>query len=285
MSYRAGEITEQCQDPCCAADAGSLAPAALLPLQETELHLWVAPVPDEDDEALAVVQCALLDVEERLRMRRLRTVALQRRYRTTRALVRTVLSRYAPVPPSQWVFAASSHGRPYVDRPASATPTPRFNVSHTDRLVVLLVGCGRELGVDVEKVTRHAPMVVADQFFAAPERMALARLSDADRASRFWDHWTLKESYIKARGLGLSIPLDGFSFGFDTDDRITLAIDPTLEDRADRWRFWQFDLQNHHRLAVCAEAVPAGNGDIRAWLAVPAGGTWPLQLQCLRRSA
>lgn len=285
LNDRANEVAEQRSGPCRAAGDGPPASAEPLPLQPAGLHLWIAPVPDECDEALELAQRVLLDAQERLRIQRFRTAALQRRYLTTRALVRTVLSRYAPVPPAQWVFAASSHGRPYVNDTDGAPTVPRFNVAHTDHLVVLLVGCGRELGVDVEQATRRAPMDIADQFFAASERIALTRLPTADRASRFWDYWTLKESYIKARGLGLSIPLDGFSFGFDTDNSIKLAIDPSLEDRADRWRFWQFDLQDHHRLAVCAETVPTSSDDIRAWRAVPTRGAWPLELQCLRRSA
>lgn len=285
LGFSACTLTERLRVSCQAAGTTFKGTSGLLPLRQAELHLWVAPIPDRDDEALALEQDAMLDVDERLNLLRFRTAALRRRYRTTRALVRTVLSYYVPVPPSVWVFATSSHGRPYIHRPTDAASALRFNVTHSDQLVVLLVGTGRELGVDVEKTSRYAPMVIADEHFATRERAALARLSAAQRASRFWDYWTLKESYVKARGLGLSIPLDGISFSFVMNDRITVAVDPTLGDRASRWRFWQFALQEEHRLAVCAEALPGRSCDFRAWLIVPTGGIWPLHLQCLRWSA
>lgn len=257
-------------------------------LADRRLHIWVARVACESGPSSDAVRCAqleLLSSDELQRLERFRTSELRRRYLTTRALVRTVLSRYAPVPPREWVFAASSHGRPLIQHPSDAAVSLRFNISHTERLVALLVGWGRDVGVDVEQLTRRAPIEVANRFFAASEWQALAGLAPADRASRFWDYWTLKESYIKARGLGLSIPLDHFSFGFDADDRIALAMDPVLGDDPGRWQFWQFDLPDQHRMAVCAETTMAGASDPVAWLTVPTAADQLLPLRCLRRSA
>jgi 4'-phosphopantetheinyl transferase len=257
-------------------------------LADRRLHVWVALPASECGPSSDAVRCAqleLLSSDELQRLERFRTPELQRRYLTTRALVRTVLSRYVPVPPREWVFAASSQGRPLIQHPPDAAASLRFNISHTERLVALLVGWGREVGLDVEQWTRRAPLEVANRFFAASEWQALAGLPPVDRASRFWDYWTLKESYIKARGLGLSIPLDRFSFEFDADDRIMLGVDPVLGDSAGRWQFWQFDLPGQHRMAVCAETTVAGVSDPVAWLTVPTAADQPLPLPCLRRSA
>ena len=61
------------------------------------------------------------------------------------------------------------------------------------------------------------------------------RSGGADRRSaphqqqyRFFEYWTFKEAYIKARGMGLSLPLDKFSFQYPDDHAVEIAIDPEL---------------------------------------------------------
>ena len=78
--------------------------------------------------------------------------------------------------------------------------------------------------------------------------------------------WTLKESYIKARGLGLSIPLDEFSFEFGGAEGIRLEIDAGLGDDAARWRFCQLDYAGH-RIAVMVDRLAAG--ELEVWEARP----------------
>lgn len=251
------------------------------------LQVWVAQVPSEEDAALAARQLALLSVEERQRMRGFTTAALQRRFRTTRALVRTVLSRHAPLPPDKWEFVVSSHGKPAVAPRHLRLPVPSFNLSHTEALVVLLTGEDRALGVDIEQVNRSPPLDVAAQFFSEAERRAMSGLSAAEQASRFWDLWTLKESYIKARGLGMSIPLDRFSIGLDAGPDIRLDIDPSLGDCRDRWQFSLYDLAPDHRLAICAETRPCVDGELEGWRVIPACDdcpAQPLRMRMLRRS-
>ena len=90
----------------------------------------------------------------------------------------------------------------------------RFNLSHTDGLVVCLVAVEREIGVDVEHTARAGSVgiEIAERFSSPSEVAELRSLPFADQRSRFFDYWTLKEAYIKARGLGLHLPLDQFSF-------------------------------------------------------------------------
>lgn len=64
-----------------------------------------------------------------------------------------------------------------------------------------------------------------------------------------------KESYIKARGMGLSIPLDQFSFSFPHERAVHIAIQPELGDDASRWSFWQCRPSPECLLAICAERL------------------------------
>ena len=71
--------------------------------------------------------------------------------------------------------------------------------------------------------------------------------------NRFFELWTLKESYIKARGMGLSIPLNQFSFGLEEAHSVAVSFDPLLQDAPQRWHFWQFDIGPAHLAAACAQ--------------------------------
>ena len=73
-----------------------------------------------------------------------------------------------------------------------------------------------EVGIDVERFDRRCDMeAIARRYFSALEIQELMSLGMGDRPARFLEYWTLKEAYVKARGLGLSIPLDSFYFYCD----------------------------------------------------------------------
>jgi 4'-phosphopantetheinyl transferase len=196
---------------------------------------------------------ALLSESEREQETRFHFADDSLRYLATRALVRTVLSRYAPVAPGDWEFAENSHGRPEIS-PRHGVLDLHFNLSHSKGLVVLAVSRQRALGVDVENIkARPASIALAERFFAAVETSDLMALPAALRAQRFFEYWTLKESYIKARGMGMSLPLDSFSFQFPNEDAVRLALHADLDDEASRWCFWQCQPTPEYQLALCAQ--------------------------------
>jgi 4'-phosphopantetheinyl transferase len=94
---------------------------------------------------------------------------------------------------------------------------------------------------------------IAERFFAPIEIADLANIPIERRHERFFEYWTLKESYIKARGMGLSIPLRQFSFQFRHQGRVQIATWPPLHDDPTRWCFWQFRPGPEYVPAVCAE--------------------------------
>jgi 4'-phosphopantetheinyl transferase len=173
----------------------------------------------------------------------------------TRALVRRALASYRPVDPPAWRFRITAHGRPEIDPPCGIA----FNLANHPTLIVCAIrtaddGRVPDLGVDVEPLTRGPEIVpLADSVFSAAERSALRALAEAARPDRALSLWTLKEAYIKARSLGLSLPLDGFSFSFETDPpRIAFAA--SIPDSAERWTFRTIDLLDH-RIALALEAT------------------------------
>jgi 4'-phosphopantetheinyl transferase len=223
-------------------------------LDSGQIHLWLAWLGEITDSHLLAEYRSLLSEEERRQQMRFHFERDRHRYLVTRAMVRTVLSKYADVAPRDWRFAVNEYGKPSIAAEYTQARGVEFNLSHTEGVVVLGVTRGRVLGVDVENVrAREVDLETADRFLAPAELAALRALPSQQQQRRFFDYWTLKESYVKARGMGLSIPLGSFAFCLEDPARIQLTIDPSLQDSAERWLCWQLQLGRGYLMALCAE--------------------------------
>jgi 4'-phosphopantetheinyl transferase len=176
----------------------------------------------------------------------------------TRALVRTALSSYVDVEPQAWRFAEGTHGKPYVTEPLGPQRL-HFNLTNTPGLVVCAVSRAfDQVGVDAEWLGRATePMGLADSHFSPIEVQALRAVPPGLRRGVFFRYWTLKESYIKARGLGLALPLDQFSFLLHKGAPIRIAFASTLHDDPDHWRFALFSASSSHLVAVGVDTAGA----------------------------
>lgn len=252
---------------------------------ERHIDVWLANYQEISDSRLHAEYRALLTAEERGQEFRFYFPDDQRRYLVTRAMVRTVLSRYLDIDPADWRFANNKYGRPAIANFSPDECGLRFNISHTRGLIALGVTQGRELGVDVENVvTRDVSIDIADRFFAPAEVAELANVPPERQQDRFFEYWTFKESYIKARGMGLSIPLGQFSFHYPHERAVHIAIDPELGDDANRWSFWQYRPTSAHLLAVCAERHESGTPSLTLRNTVPMVTEEILQPELLKTS-
>jgi 4'-phosphopantetheinyl transferase len=218
------------------------------------VDLWCFYYERISDPALFRAYEGLMTADERTRHGRFQFERDRLMFLATRALVRTVLSAYADVAPSDWRFSEGERGKPQVTGPPGCPPL-HFNLTNTRGLVVCAVN--REypqVGVDAEWLERLGETVgVADRYFSPTEIRALRALPPALQRDRFFHLWTLKESYIKARGLGLALPLDQFSFLLDDGPPIRIAFDPRLTDDSRRWRFALLSASPCHTVAVGVE--------------------------------
>lgn len=244
-----------------------------------EVHLWMAELDGELGAALEAAYLGLLDAGERERRARFHFEKHRRQFLVSHALVRETLSRYAPVAPEAWRFESNEYGRPEIaDRGLSWL---RFNLTHTDGLAICAVARGVDVGVDVEGVDRAGQTVeIAERFFAPAEVAALLALPAERRRARFFELWTLKEAYIKARGAGLSIPLEKFAFALSAGAPPILATEPELRDEPRAWRFASLRLSDRHLAAVGAklgEAAPELK--VRVWRVVPLVSAEEIELE------
>lgn len=257
----------------------------ILPPTSAEIHVWLTFCEAISEERLLVAYRELLNTTEKKEESRFYVPRDRHRYLVTRALVRTVLSRYASVDPKDWVFSRDAYGRPHIVNPQAAEARLSFNVSHTQGLIVLGVAKGRSLGVDVENFAkRNVSINLANYFFASRELAALHEVSYHQQQYRFFEYWTFKESYIKARGMGCSIPLDRFSFHFADDHAVDLVINPELGDDSSRWQLWQLRPTSEHLLAVCAEKLNSQPSKLLVRETIPTVSERTLAPELLRTS-
>jgi len=216
------------------------------------LHLWCA-YPDDLLEEEAAEACArLLNEEERARWQAFKFDRHRREYLATHALARIALSYHAPLPPEAWRFQLNAYGKPAIEPECGL----RFNLSNSPDLVVCLIGEGAEVGVDVEPRARAGSIAeVGPRMFSPRELAQLGDLRDDERPERALRLWTLKEAYIKARGMGLALPLNKFSFLFEGAERIRMELDASLGDEPEHWRFCLMDHRGHC-IALMVESGP-----------------------------
>jgi len=236
-----------------------------------EVHVWYVMADRVNDHRLLSTYYELMSSAERERNGRFVFEHGRHEHLVTRALIRTTLSRYHPtVDPRAWTFTTNAYGRPQLAGPP-CEPRLRFNLSHTDGMIVCLVAVDREVGVDVENVVRRQAdgLDIADQFFSATEVAELRSLPRSQQRDRSFDYWTLKESYIKARGLGLQLPLDQFSFHLGRDVPIRISFGPEIADDPASWQFSLQRLSPSHRLALAVRRYEEPDLAVRNWSVVP----------------
>jgi 4'-phosphopantetheinyl transferase len=267
--------------PLAKADAASAA-------SRHDIDIWLTYYNETIDDRQLPGLRSLLSDEEAARERHFYFADDRKRYLVTRAMVRMLLSRYAPIAPERWVFSKNAYGRPVIaDAIAAAETEARdlfFNLSHTRGLIALAVTRGRELGVDVENIAARTVSLDIAKHFSATEVAELSRVAPDRQQDRFFEYWTFKESYIKARGMGLSLPLNGFSFEFPQRDAVRIRIDPALEDQDEHWSFWQYRPSAGYLMALCAERTGGRPPSINLRTCVPLGATWDVTTPLLRRS-
>lgn len=183
-----------------------------------------------------------LSAERQLRVEKFRNYMDARRSITAELLVRRLAMDQLGVRNEDIVFGENSYNKPYL----VSSPHFHYNLSHSGEWVVCAVD-QQPVGIDIEQI-KPIELDIAKNFFTTAEYNRLMEADEAQRLEQFYQLWTLKESYIKAVGQGLSIPLDSFSFRHENgDDRFTLET-PAPEP----YHLTATRLPPNYVMAVCA---------------------------------
>ncbi len=223
-----------------------------------ETELWYADLNLNEREAAELF--SLLDEAERARARRFAFPHLRTRFIAAHAFVRQVVGRRLGIRPECLRYAYTNLGKPSVLNVGEI----RFNLSHSEDVAALAV-TNREVGVDIERIREIRDMLdLARRFFSQPEIDWLLAIPPERQTEAFFECWTGKEAYLKARGDGLSFPLDGFHVLPVTGSEeleLTVYDDP---DESKRWRMTRFRIPQIGTGALALEGL-TGPGLCQRW--------------------
>jgi len=172
--------------------------------------------------------------------------------------MRGILVRYLHRGPERLEFTVNDYGKPVL-----ADHSLEFNLSHSGDFALLAVSRHGRVGVDVERIRQDMEFEdLARRFFSQQEYSDLMDLPQEQRKAAFFRCWTLKEAYIKAHGLGLSLPLDSFDVSLALSDQPVLRATRPDPTEASRWTLLSFEVDSDHAGAVAVEGI---NSEFRFW--------------------
>jgi 4'-phosphopantetheinyl transferase len=213
-----------------------------------EMHVWHAWL----DQPAAVVQHlhGLLAEDERARAARFHFARDRDRYIVGRGVLRCLLASYTGHAPADLAFRYGEF-----DKPELAGAGPQFNLSHSGAVALLAFTDGAEVGIDVElEGGEEFPRErIAERFFSPAEVAVLRSLPEEERRRAFLRCWTRKEAFIKARGDGLSLPLDSFDVTLAASEPAALLRTAWSDEEPSEW--WLQDLSDAARSYVAAVAL------------------------------
>lgn len=219
-----------------------------------EAHVCFAIPEAVQDEAILQRLAATLSDEELDKYRRFHFPEDRHHYLVSHALLRMTLSEYADLSPVDWRFSRNEHGRPEIANPDM--PPLRFNLTHTDGLVGCIVTLDNDCGIDAEKVTaRHATPGIAKRMFSEAEYRELLQLEGHDSLEYFFTHWTLREAYVKARGIGIFFPTHKLTFTVTDRHSVAVSFHPDIGNRQEHWYFRLLDLSDAHVTAIALNSA------------------------------
>ncbi len=185
-------------------------------------------------------------------------------YINTRIFMRQVLAQYTHQEPHQLIFDRNPYGKPFLRH-----SNIQFNLSHSRQWALLAVGIDCDLGVDVESTSdRRSILNIAQHYFHPDEIADLDKITDEEtQKNYFFRLWTLKESFVKALGTGLSTGLDKMRFAIDSHHQITASFSPELQiTTPQHWQFFQHELKEASVDNWCAVAVRSQNKIQLTWM-------------------
>lgn len=235
-------------------------PPETLALGSDEVHVWRATL----DQTPSQIESFLhnLSADERARAERFHFARDREHFIVARGVLRAILGCYLNRVPECLSFCYGSHGKPALAGKSDGE-TIRFNVSHSHGVALYAVTRGREVGIDLERIRFDLAVAeIAERFFSRREVAMLRSLPTEVQRQEFFRCWTRKEAYIKARGEGLSLPLDEFDVSpapGEPDAVLDTQRDPS---EAARWSLQELTPAPGY---VAALAVEAHGLRLRCW--------------------
>lgn len=193
-------------------------------------HVWAVSLELADAQLQEFFNS--LSTDEQAQAERFRIERERHQFIAAHGVLRRLLGAYLQIEPRRLWFEHGPYGKPALkDDPALC-----FNLARSSGLALIAATRGREVGVDVELLRPDlAGLPIAAQFFSPFEVEALRALPEAQRVEGFFNAWTRKAAYVKARGQGLSFALKSFDVSLAPGQPARLLRTRPDPDEARRW--------------------------------------------------
>ncbi len=204
-------------------------------IKPKDIHVWYADMNIDKDKQAHYFN--LLAPDEKERASKFYFEKDRRKYIVARGILRMLSGSYLKEDPKEVQFVYNEYGKPaYLNY-----PNIKFNISHSGEMVVLGFVLDYEFGIDVEIIKNDFDILdIAQNFFSTKEIAALEKLPETIQNHAFFRCWTRKESFIKAKGSGLSFPLDKFTVSLDHDENAGLLETIWDVSEKDTWNVFSF---------------------------------------------
>ncbi len=235
-------------------------PPLNLKLSSQEVHVWRVFI-DTEDSIVKKLQL-LLSADECSKAARFRFEKDSAKYIVARGTLRIILSHYLDKKPEELKFLYNQYGKPALYS-SDTTQSINFNLSHSYGLALIAVAQNRDIGVDIEYIrTNFDYEEIAKRFFSPTEKAVWRSLPTSVKQEAFFNCWTRKEAYIKAKGMGLSLPLNEFDVSFKPGELAALLNTTWDEQEASRWLLQEITPAPDY---IAALAVEVSNYQLQCW--------------------
>lgn len=234
--------------------------SAQVSLSQADVHIWSA---NQDAPIYPMEQLwQTLSNDEQQRATRFHFERDRRRFIVGRGLLRAILGRYAHIEAAQVRFVYGQRGKPALAEVCGGE-TLKFNVSHSNGHILCAITNLREIGVDIEHVHVISEAdAIAERFFSTQENEVYRQLPAEEKLTAFFNCWTRKEAYIKARGMGVSLDLTSFDVSLKPGDAATLLHNREDAMEVTRWQFEALHVGDGYAGAI---AVEGHNWQLCTW--------------------
>jgi 4'-phosphopantetheinyl transferase len=219
-----------------------------LQLTSADVHLWQAGL----DKRLVDSVEHHLSADELSRADRFHFAKDRTHFVAARGLLRSLLSAYLGISSEELRFSYAEKGKPSLEE--GHRSAINFNLAHSHEMALYAFSHSRELGIDLEYMREDlANEDIARRFFSVREIKTLAAVPAELRKQAFFNCWTRKEAYIKARGEGLSMPLDEFDVSLRPDEPAALLANHKEPAEITRWSMQSIPVPTGYVAALCVE--------------------------------
>ncbi len=209
-----------------------------------EVHVWKIHLKIDPEEQATLWK--YLNSEEQKRANRFHFEKDRLAYIAVRGHLRELLSRYLKINAADLRFDYNPYGKPFLKEYSI-----EFNVSHSNQWGLIALDSRYPLGVDVEWMRPDfAGLKIARRFFSARETEELKRLPDELQEKGFFNGWTRKEAYIKARGEGLHIALNSFDVTLSPGEEPRLLSTRREPQDYRNWRLYALSIAKRYAAAL-----------------------------------